>query len=93
MGATFVSDATARYLERVAEDCELLLGAGIELRSVELDDGEVVTLRVHYDLEGQPWTSEGRGTTAIAAHAALRDAVVLDRIRLGVRALYRRNAP
>ena len=92
MGVTVVSDATERYLERVAEDCELLLGAGIELQDVEIDDeGDVITLRVSYELAAASWTSEGRGGTLVAAHAALRDQLVLDRIRLGVRALYRRH--
>jgi hypothetical protein len=37
----------------------------------------------------EDWTTEGRGDTVIEAHAALRDKLVLDRIRIGVRALYK----
>jgi hypothetical protein len=84
-----VSDADQIYLARVVEDCEELLGPGIEVRGLELDaDGEVA-LRLSYRLGPASWTSEGRGETVVAAHAALRDQLVLDRIRIGVRALVR----
>jgi hypothetical protein len=85
-----VTDADRRYLERVAEDCERMLGPGIELQSIELGTSDDVVLRVSYELDSAGWTSEGRGETVVAAHAALRQQLVLDRIRLGVRALYRR---
>ena len=84
-----VSNADQIYLWRVVEDCEELLGPGIELRGLELDaDGEVA-LRLSYRLGPASWTSEGRGETIVAAHAALREQLVLDRIRIGVRALVR----
>ena len=84
-----LSVADQRYLQRVAQDCEQLLGSGIEVQDVELDaDGDVV-LRMSYRLGTAEWTSEGRGETVIAAHAALREQLVLDRIRLGVRVLMR----
>lgn len=87
----FVSEADRRYLQRVVEDCELLLGPEIELDALERDanaKAEVV-LRLRYRLGAAKWTSEGRGETVIAAHAALREQLVLDRIRIGVRALVR----
>ena len=79
------------YFERVAEDCEQLLGPEIELRALELDAGRDVVLRLKYRLGKADWMTEGRGETVIEAHAALRDRLVLDRIRIGVRALYREH--
>lgn len=84
-----VSDAERRYLQRVAEDCERMLGPGIDLESLELGTNDDVVLRLTYRLGPAAWTSEGRGETVVAAHAALREQLILDRIRLGVRALYR----
>ncbi|HEY8819483.1 MAG TPA: hypothetical protein VIM25_11785 [Candidatus Limnocylindrales bacterium] len=89
-----VSDAEQHYFERVANDCEQLLGPGIELRELELDGNELdanpeVVLRLRYRLGAADWTSEGHGETVVAAHAALREQLVLDRIRVGVRALVR----
>jgi hypothetical protein len=84
-----VSNAEEHYLQRVAEDCEQLLGPGIELRGLELVANSDVILRLSYGLGPADWTSEGHGETVVAAHAALRDQLVLDRIRLGVRALVR----
>jgi hypothetical protein len=84
-----VSEADRRYLQRVVEDCELLLGPEIELDALELDTYPEVVLRLRYRLGPAKWTSEGRGETVIAAHAALREELVLDRIRIGVRAMVR----
>ena len=84
-----VSDADQLYLQRVVEDCEELLGPEIELGALELDPKADVVLRLRYRLGPAEWTSEGHGETVIAAHAALREQLVLDRIRLGVRALVR----
>jgi hypothetical protein len=84
-----VSEANRHYLQRVAEDCEQLLGPEIELRGLELDTKAGVVLRLEYRLGPADWTSEGHGETVVAAHAALREQLVLDRIRLGVRAMVR----
>jgi hypothetical protein len=87
-----VPSATAaerRYFERVAEDCEGLLGPEIELRALEMEAERDVVLRLKYRLGKADWTTEGRGETVIEAHSALRDKLVLDRIRIGVRALYK----
>jgi hypothetical protein len=81
------SDSEQQYLERVAEDCKRLLGAGIEVQALDLDANGEVILRMSYRLGAAEWTSEGRGETVIAAHADLRQQLVLDRIRIGVRAL------
>ena len=77
------------YFERVAEDCEQLLGPEIELHALEVAADRDVVLRCKYRLGKADWVSEGRGDTVIEAHAALRDALVLDRLRLGWRACRR----
>ena len=89
MNLPSASAAERRYLERVAEDCEGILGPGIEVRDLEIDADQGVVLKLKYRLGKADWTSEGRGETVIEAHAALRDKLVLDRIRIGVRALYK----
>jgi hypothetical protein len=83
------SDADRLYFQRVAEDCEQLLGPGIELDALDVDENGEVVLRMSYRLGPAEWTTEGRGETVIAAHAALREQLVLDRIRIGTRAMYR----
>jgi hypothetical protein len=83
------SEAELHYFSRLAEDCEQLLGPEIELRDLEMDANAEVVLRLTYRLGRWDWTSEGHGETVVAAHAALRDALVLDHVRLGVRAIYR----
>ena len=85
-----LSDADQRYLDRVAEDCEELLGPGIALDDLEVLADDQVTMRLRYRLGTAAWTSEGHGDTVIAAHASLREQLVLDRIRVGVRALVNR---
>jgi hypothetical protein len=84
-----VSEADRHYLQRVAEDCEQLLGPEIEVRGLELDANTEVILRLRYRLGPADWTSEGQGDSVIAAHAVLRERLVLDRIRLGFRAMVR----
>lgn len=84
------SEAEGHYFERVLEDCAELLGPGIELSALEVDRPDATdrtVLRLRYRLGKAEWTSEGHGVTIIAAHAALREELVMDRIRLGVRAL------
>ena len=83
------SEADGHYFERVVEDCAELLGPGVELSALELDEAAETVLRLRYRLGRAEWTSEGHGETIIAAHAALREELVIDRIRLGIRALVR----
>ena len=85
------SAAERRYFERVAQDCEGILGPGIVVTSLEVDDSADVVLRLKYRLGKADWTTEGRGENVIEAHAALRDKLVVDRIRIGVRALYKEH--
>jgi hypothetical protein len=81
------SEAEDHYFERVVEDCAELLGPGVELDALELDQATDTVLRLRYRLGREEWTSEGHGETVIAAHADLREELVLDRVRLGLRAL------
>jgi hypothetical protein len=83
------TDADLAYLEHVAEDCQQILGPEIEIQNLELVTNDDIVLRLRYRLGKAPWTSEGHGETVVAAHADLRQGLVLDRIRLAVRAIYR----
>jgi hypothetical protein len=65
---------------------DLLLGLGDA--GLELDANGDVVLRLKYSLGAAVWTSEGRGETVVVAHPALLDQLVLDRLRLGFRAMY-----
>ena len=89
MDVPSIAEADARYLERVAEDCELMLGPEIEVRSLEVATNAEKVLRISYRLGDVERTSEGRGQTIVAAHADLRQHLVLDRVRIGVSALFR----
>jgi hypothetical protein len=82
-----LADADRGYLERVAEDCQLILGPGIEIRELRLAANDGVVLCLRYRLGAVERTTEGHGETVIAAHAALRDRLVGDRIGLGFRAI------
>ena len=84
-----VSEADQHYLQRVVEDCEQLLGAGDRVARAGTRPQGRRRAASRYRLGPAEWTSEGHGETVIAAHAALREQLVLDRIRLGVRALVR----
>jgi hypothetical protein len=85
------SEADARYLEMILEDCGRVLGAGIDIERVELETNDEVVLRLRYRLgtrEGSSeGSSEGRGESLLAAHTALRQRLVEDRIALGFRAI------
>ena len=83
-----LDDATARYLEEVATDIRELLGPGIELADLTLEeDGPDVTLRARYGMADASIESIGHGASAIEAHAHLRRAIARDRIGLGFRLL------
>ena len=88
MDVPTIGEADARYLERVAEDCKLMLGPGIEVRSLDFATNAEKVLRISYRLGDVEGMSEGRGQTIVAAHADLRQHLVLDRVRIGVSALY-----
>jgi hypothetical protein len=82
-------DATTRHLELIAADIVGLLGPGIDLieLAIEADRTDRVVLRARYRMADETVESVGRGASAIEAHAHLRDAVVGDRIGLGLRVL------
>lgn len=84
-----ISDADEMYLHHVADDCQRLLGPGIELDGLDLGTSGDVVLTLRYRLGTLTRASEGHGDTVVAAHADLRQQLVLDRIRLGTSALYR----
>ncbi|HEU4671808.1 MAG TPA: hypothetical protein VFS32_02805, partial [Candidatus Limnocylindrales bacterium] len=74
-------EADARFLEALLSDVEPLLGPGVVVEALDRDDSaEGCVLRLRYRLGSVEATSEGEGETVVAAHAALREAVVLDRI-------------
>ena len=87
MQISSLSGAEQTYFERIVEDCEQVLGPGIEIRDLEFDSNGDVVLRLRYRFGSADVTSEGRGETVVAAHGALRDTLVLDRLRLGFREL------
>ncbi len=84
-----LDDATSRHLQEVAVDITELLGPGIELieLALERDGPDVVALRARYGMADETVESVGQGATVIEAHARLRDAIVGDRIGLGLRVL------
>lgn len=84
-----MSEAEARYLDRVVEDCADLLGPGVDVDGLDIAEERGVVLRLRYHLGAVTWSSEGRGPTVTAAHGALRDQLVLDRIKVSVAAIVR----
>jgi hypothetical protein len=83
-GANTVSEAEDRYLAEVGHDCETVLGRGIELIALERDElYGAIRLVARYRLRDRAWESEATGENIIAAHAALRVRLLIDRIRLG----------
>jgi hypothetical protein len=83
-----MDESETRYLDAVLTDLESLLGPGVVVES--LDHAEApdwCRLSLRYSLGSAAATSEGVGESMVAAHAALREAIVIDRIGLSFRAL------
>ena len=82
-------NATTRHLEVIAADIVGLLGPGVELieLAIEAEGSSAVVLRARYEMADETVESVGRGESAIEAHARLREAIVGDRIGLGLRVL------
>ncbi len=79
------TDAEARYLAQIMEDCEGCLGPGTELLDVRREPAdEGVRLGARYRLGGLDRESAAGGETIVAGNAALRAAILLDRIRFGI---------
>jgi hypothetical protein len=92
MDERIVTEAEARYLEEIQADCATLLGPDIEVAELTMcREGGTVVLRLSYRTGPTHGTSEGRGETTVAAHAALRSQLVGDRIGLALRALVDAN--
>jgi hypothetical protein len=89
MERSSLSEAEARYLDRVVEDCAELLGPGVDVDDLDVIEDSGVVLRLRYHLGTVAWTSEGYGPTMTAAHGALREELVVDRIRMSTTALLR----
>lgn len=83
------------YLERVADDIHLILGADIEIDAVEIVDVEPdprvaepaaasagVAIRARYHLGERTFETTGPGLSLIDAHQQLRARLVVDRLRL-----------
>ena len=82
--ADTLSDADARYLEKIWADCEGWLGPGavlVDLRREATDGG--VRLVARYRLGDRERESAGVGESVVAAHSVLRARIVFDRIRFG----------
>jgi hypothetical protein len=76
------SEADARYLSRILEDSEGLLGPGTELLEARREIvGGGVRLVVRYRLGPRECESAGSGETVVEAHAALRTRIAEDRLR------------
>ena len=79
-----MTEAEARYQVAVLGDCSRILGPGMDVLDLVIDDrtaAKSITLR--YRLDEMESTTVGRGDTVIEAHAALREALVTDRLRIG----------
>jgi hypothetical protein len=84
-------EAELRHLESILDDVVPLLGPGVVVEGFGPSaEGEAVTLEIRYRLGPVATTSRGRGDTIVAAHAALRQALVEDRVALAIRALIAR---
>lgn len=84
-----MTEAEARYLDRVIEDCVEVLGPGVDIDDVEVVEEFGVVLRLRYHLGRVSWSSEGHGPSVTAAHADLRQRLVLDRLRMATVAVVR----
>lgn len=83
-----MSEADDRYLAEISQDCEALLGPGIELLGLDREETHAtVRLVAHYRFVGKIRESAATGETVVAAHAALRERLVFDRVRLGFEAV------
>ena len=81
------NDADARYLVKVHEDVQRVLGPGVEILGLDWRQEAPVSLTVRYQLAGLKGETVGEGDSVIAAHAELRRRLVVDRVTLGFAAL------
>jgi hypothetical protein len=79
-----LTDAEARYLAEIWEDCEGCLGPGTEVLDVRREPAvEGVRLVARYRLGTSDRESAATGETMLAAHTVLRARILFDRIRFG----------
>ena len=79
-----LTDAEAQYLARIREDCEQSLGPGTELLDLRREPtAGGVRLVARYLLGEREHESAASGETILAAHAGLRERILLDRVRFG----------
>jgi hypothetical protein len=82
--ADALTDADAQYLADIWRDCQSCLAPGTELldlRRETTDEG--VRLVARYRLGKHDRESASIGETLLAAHSALREQIIVDRIRFG----------
>ncbi len=79
------TDAEARYLAQIAEDCAGWLGADAELLGLRREtDGGNVRLIARYRLGTHVHESQGSGDTMLTAHEVLRARILFDRLQYGL---------
>ena len=90
-----IREASARHLEEVAADILELLGPGIDLDQLTIQQADPggVSLRAEYRMAGIVHESLGHGETVLDAHTRLREAIVEDRIGLALQVLAEPRAP
>jgi hypothetical protein len=91
-GGDTLTDADARYLEQIWDDCEECLGPDTELLALArepADDG--VRLVVRYRLGKHDRESAARGESMLVAHSVLRVRILFDRLRFGMSDLIDRD--
>jgi len=82
--AEAMTDADAQYLAQVWRDCETRLAPGSELLELHRESAdEGVSLVARYRLGRHNRESAATGDTLLEAHSALRDRIIIDRIRFG----------
>lgn len=79
-----LTDADARYLAQIWEDCVGCLGPGAELLDLRREPADDrVRLVATYRLGSGDRESAGTGESLLEAHAGLRARILFDRIRFG----------
>jgi hypothetical protein len=78
------TEAEEQYLARISADCREILGGGIALLDLRVDDEQGrLRLIARFQLADEIWESTAVGTSVVDAHAHLRNRLVSDRVRLG----------
>ena len=88
---TSISEADEQYLTEIAGDCLVQLGTGAELVSLSQEISQsVVRVRLRYRIGGREHETVASGASLLDAHRALREAILVDRIRFGFNELIAR---